>query len=131
MRARLVIPVLLAAMAIVTAADRIGRATMPGPKPGPSAEPRSTHQVGFPDLLRGWSVPADNPQTPAKVELGKALFFEPRLSVDNTVACASCHDPGKGFTDRQATSDGVHMKTGERNAPTIVNAIFKYRSVLE
>ena len=124
MRARLVIPVLLAAMAIVTAADRIGRATMPGPKPGPSAEPRSTHQVGFPDLLRGWSVPADNPQTPAKVELGKALFFEPRLSVDNTVACASCHDPGKGFTDRQATSDGAHMKTGERNAPTIVNAIF-------
>jgi len=116
--------IILAAVAIATAAACNAHATMPGPKPGVSAEPKSMHQTGFPQLLYGWSVPADNPQTPAKVAFGKALFFDPRLSVDNTIACANCHDPDKGFTDQQATSDGVHMKTGERNAPTIIDAIF-------
>jgi cytochrome c peroxidase len=124
MRARSFACTIIAALAVATAADRIARATMPGPKPDASAEPKSTHQTGFPQLFYKWSVPTDNPQTPAKVALGKALFFDPRLSVDNTVACANCHDPSKGFTDQQATSDGVQAKTGERNAPTIIDAIF-------
>jgi len=54
-------------------------------------------------------IPADNPPTAAKVELGKKLYFDTRLSTDGTVACVSCHDPGHGFADPRgkATSAGV------------------------
>jgi cytochrome c peroxidase len=124
MTARDLACVILAAVAISIAADRVAKATMPPPKPGSSAEPKSTHQAGFPERLYGWSVPADNPQTPAEVALGKALFFDPRLSVDNTVACANCHDPDKGFTDQLPTAMGVHGKFGQRNAPTVLDALF-------
>jgi cytochrome c peroxidase len=97
---------------------------MPPPKPGTSAEPKSAHQAGFPERLDEWSVPVDNSQTSDKVALGKALFFDPRLSVDNTVACANCHDPDKGFTDKLLTSMGVHGKFGKCNAPTVIDALF-------
>ncbi len=69
-------------------------------------------------------TPPDNPQTPAKVALGKELFFDKRLSEDNTQSCASCHKPEKGFTDQQPTSDGIHHQFGQRNAPTVLNAAF-------
>jgi cytochrome c peroxidase len=97
---------------------------MPPPKPGTSAEPKSAHQAGFPERLCEYSVPAYNAQTSDKVALGKALFFDPRLSVDDTVACANCHDPDKGFTDQLLTSMGVHGKFGKRNAPTVIDALF-------
>jgi len=116
--------VVLIAAAIAICAGHAARATMPPPKPGPLAEPQSTHQTGFPELLYKFGVPSDNPQTRAKVALGKALFFDARLSVDNTVACANCHDQDKGFTDQLPTSMGVHAKFGQRNAPTILNATF-------
>ncbi len=124
MSARLFAAVILAAVAIAIAADHAARATVPAPKPGASAEPKSTHQAGFPEQLYKFVIPPDNPQSPAKVALGKALFFDPRLSVDNTVACANCHDPDKGFTDQLPTAMGVHGKFGQRNAPTILNAMF-------
>ncbi len=127
MRVNPLVAVLFATVAIAIASDAAPEAAPPdatAPKPGVMAEPKSTHQVGFPAELYKLSIPADNPQTPAKVALGKALFFDPRLSVDNTVSCASCHDPGKGFTDQQPTSDGVHHKFGQRNAPTVLNAMF-------
>ncbi len=88
------------------------------------AEPRPLDQVGFPLELYGWLIPLDNPQTPAKVALGKELFFDKRLSQDNTQACSSCHKPDKGFTDQQPTSDGIHHQFGQRNAPTVLNAAF-------
>jgi cytochrome c peroxidase len=113
---------ILAALAL--AGVPIARATMPAPKPDASAEPKSPHQTGFPEQLYQWSIPAHNPQTSAKVALGKELFFDPRLSVDNTVACANCHDPDKGFTDQLPTSMGVHAKFGKRNAPTVLDAMF-------
>ncbi|MEW5893405.1 MAG: cytochrome-c peroxidase [Pseudomonadota bacterium] len=70
-------------------------------------------------------VPADNPMSPAKVELGRQLFFEPRLSLDGTVSCASCHDVIKGTgVDGRATAIGVAGKTGTRNAPTVLNAAY-------
>ena len=56
--------------------------------------------------------------------LGKKLFFDKRLSADNTQACSSCHKPEKGFTDQQPTSDGIHHQFGQRNAPTVLNAAF-------
>jgi len=114
----------IAAAAILSLTSAGALATMPAPKPGASAEPKNTGQTGFPETLYEWVIPADNPQTSAKVALGRALFFDPRLSTDNTVACANCHDPDKGFTDNLPTSMGVHAKFGKRNAPTVLNAMF-------
>ena len=94
------------------------------PKPGPSAEPKSLDQPGLPQDLYQLSVPADNPQTPEKIALGKALFFDTRLSADNSTACATCHKPDLGFTDQLATSKGIRDQFGHRNAPTILNAMF-------
>ena len=61
------------------------------PDPGPLSDPKSENQVGFPALLYSWVIPADNPQTPEKIALGKELFFDDRLSEDNKVSCANCH----------------------------------------
>jgi cytochrome c peroxidase len=59
-----------------------------------------------------------------RVALGKKLYFDTRLSADGTVACATCHDVGKGFTDRRKTSEGIRDQHGRRNAPTTLNAMF-------
>lgn len=115
--------VLIAGVLALTCA-RIARATMPAPKPGGLAQPQSVDQLGFPQQLYKWVIPPRNPQSAAKVELGKALFFDPRLSVDDTVACANCHDPAKGFTDQLPTAMGVHGKFGQRNSPTVLNSMF-------
>ena len=69
-------------------------------------------------------VPADNPLTAAKVELGKKLYFDARLSADDTVACATCHDPRHGFAEPRPVSLGVGGAKGVRNAPTVLNAAF-------
>lgn len=69
-------------------------------------------------------APADNPTTPDKVELGKVLFFDPRLSTDGSVSCASCHNVMEGGDDHRPTSIGVHGLLGGRNAPTVWNAAF-------
>jgi len=114
----------IAAAAFAFAAAQSARATMPPPTPGASADPKSTSQTGFPAKLYQWGIPANNPQSTPKVALGKALFFDDRLSVDNTVSCANCHDPDKGFTDQLPTSMGVHGKFGQRNAPTVLNSTF-------
>ena len=90
----------------------------------PLAAPKPQHQVGFPALLYLWVIPADNPQTPEKVELGRKLFFDDRLSADGTVSCDHCHAPAKGFTDQLPTSMGIHHAFGQRNAPTVLNALF-------
>jgi cytochrome c peroxidase len=67
-------------------------------------------------------VPADNVGNDARVALGRKLYFEPRLSKDGTVACATCHDVSRGFGDRRGTSEGIGDKLGRRNAPTTMNA---------
>lgn len=63
--------------------------------------------------------------TPVKVELGKKLFFDPRLSATGTVSCNSCHNLMEGGDDSRATSMGVHGLTGPRNAPTVWNSVFQ------
>ncbi|HEU4833188.1 MAG TPA: cytochrome c peroxidase [Pyrinomonadaceae bacterium] len=59
-----------------------------------------------------------------KVELGRALFFDKRLSEDRTVSCATCHDPASAFTSGDAVAVGVGEQKGTRNAPTLLNSVF-------
>ena len=72
----------------------------------------------------GISIPADNPITTQKVELGRILFFDKRLSNDNTVACANCHLPQFGFTDGQPVATGIRGQKGGRSAPASINRVF-------
>jgi cytochrome c peroxidase len=96
----------------------------PIPRPGPLAQPRSSKQVGLPIDKTLAAIPPDNPQTAEKIALGQKLFFDGRLSVDGTVACATCHDPQRAFTDGRPTSIGVQGRSGQRNAPTVLNALY-------
>lgn len=66
----------------------------------------------------------NNPVTPAKVELGKLLFFDPRLSASWTISCNSCHNLGLGGVDQMETSIGHGWQKGGRNSPTVLNAVF-------
>jgi cytochrome c peroxidase len=95
----------------------------PLPKPGPLGEPRSSNQVGFPTILTEYVVSPTTLRN-ARVALGQKLFFEPRLSGNGTVACATCHDPDRAFTDGRPVSVGIHGRVGQRNAPTILNAFY-------
>ncbi|MDX8127514.1 cytochrome-c peroxidase [Methylomonas sp. EFPC1] len=69
-------------------------------------------------------APANNPTTPEKVELGKMLYHDPRLSSTGTVSCASCHNTMLGGEDNRPNSMGVNGQTGGRSAPTVWNAAF-------
>ena len=78
-------------------------------------------------LPRGFpvpAVPADNPMSPAKVELGRRLFFEPRLSVTGRYSCASCHDPGRSYADGRAQARGATGQTLPHNAMALVNVAY-------
>jgi cytochrome c peroxidase len=68
--------------------------------------------------------PADNPYSPAKVELERLLYFDKRLSEDNTVSCATCHVPEKGFTDGAHVSTGIRDQKGGRSAPAVINRAY-------
>lgn len=69
-------------------------------------------------------APSDNLQDDAKIELGQKLFFDKRLSLDGSIACATCHDPHKAFCDNRTKSIGIKGQLSERNAPSILNAAF-------
>lgn len=69
-------------------------------------------------------VPAENPLTAKKVELGRLLFFDKRLSKNDTIACVSCHLPNKGFTDGKPVSTGINGLKGGRSAPASLNRVF-------
>jgi cytochrome c peroxidase len=70
-------------------------------------------------------VPVTNPQTPEKIELGKQLFFDRRLSGDGTMSCSSCHDPEKGYSDDLAISLSYPTTRNWRNSPTLLNVGFQ------
>jgi cytochrome c peroxidase len=72
-------------------------------------------------------APKDNPTTPEKVALGRQLFFDPRLSGDNTMSCATCHLPDKAFGDGLAQAKGHGGKTLVRNTQTVLNVGFYER----
>lgn len=84
------------------------------------AEVRIKAPLGLPPV----PIPHDNPETAAGIALGRKLFYDPRLSRDNSVACASCHNPLLGFSDGRKHSAGIGGKIGKRNAPTVLNAAY-------
>src|SRR3954463_8655704 len=66
-------------------------------------------------------APEDNPLTAEKIELGRRLFFDRRLSRDNSVACSSCHDPDRAFSDARRIAIGIFGRQGRRNSPVLIN----------
>ena len=66
-------------------------------------------------------VPEDNPITAERVARGRELFFDTRLSRDRTIACASCHDPERAFSDGRPVAIGVFNRVGTRSAPALIN----------
>ncbi len=90
--------------------------------------PMAPAQASFTWDLPGWApepaVPADNPMSAAKVELGRHLFYDERLSSNLTLSCASCHLQSKAFTDGRARSPGVDASLGVRNAMMLANVAY-------
>src|SRR5271154_6151752 len=106
------------------ATQQVSPAAPPIPAAGLLAQPKSSRQVGVPESAIRAAIPPDNPQTPEKIALGQKLFFDGRLSADGSVACSTCHDPARAFTDGRPTSIGIMGRIGQRNAPTILNALY-------
>jgi len=118
---------LLAALAAACAsADRPRLSPAPVPEPARDWEadnalrPLPAPPLGVPVDFSGVGFPV----TPEKVRLGRWLFYDPRLSADGTVACATCHRPEQAFSETEPVSVGVHGRKGTRKAPPILNAAF-------
>ena len=86
----------------------------------PKADPAKAPD-GFDPVIWAAFIPKDNAMTAKRVELGRMLYFDTRLSRDGTVSCATCHDVTRGFTDQREVSEGIEGKLGTRNAPTVLN----------
>lgn len=99
----------------------IGLAMRPSLPMAQSQEPGNKLSMALPPTAPS---PADNPATPEKIALGKQLFFDPRLSGDNSKSCASCHLPEKAFSDALPRAKGLVGKELSRNTPTLLNVGF-------
>jgi len=86
----------------------------------PTPAPPPALPYFFPEM----PIPADNPQTVEGIELGRHLFYDPILSIDQTISCASCHQPKLAFSDTTILSLGVNDQVGQRNAMSLVNVGF-------
>lgn len=83
----------------------------------------------FKDRILPPVIPEDNPQTVEGVALGRKLFFERRLSADNTLACAGCHNPANAFTDPRQFSVGIDGIQGNRNSMPLFNLAWNYNEL--
>lgn len=93
----------------------------------PASSPRTLTDEelrGFFEPLGPVPVPEDNPMTDEKVELGKTLFVDHRLSGDQTISCLSCHAPGAGFADNKPFSTGFEGAILTRHSPTVINTAY-------
>lgn len=106
----------LLTLALLLAADPPKAPTLPKDTL-PETLPLDTLPLGLGDR----TVPKDNPLTAKRVALGRKLFFDPILSADGTVSCASCHQPELGFAGSGAKARGIGGKEGTRRAPTLLN----------
>jgi cytochrome c peroxidase len=99
-------------------------ACLPASDKNVSTAQQSVTEFELPAGLPEIKHPEDNPPTPEKIALGKQLYFDPRLSEDATISCASCHDPQKGWSNNDQFATGVGGKRGGRSAPTIINSVY-------
>ena len=90
----------------------------------PTTPPDQPTELKVPTGIEDMIVPADNPITPEKVELGKMLFFDKRLGKDGMMSCETCHLPEKGWTDGKQFSIKANGMANTRNTPTLYNAGF-------
>ena len=74
--------------------------------------------------LKPIKVPKDNPVTKEKIELGRKLFFDKRLSKTEAISCASCHDPAKGWSNGMKVAEGIEKQTGNRSSPSLINVVY-------
>lgn len=104
------------------------RASVAGSAPAPQGETLTSGEFSMvlPLGLQAGAayVPETNPLSKAKIDLGRMLYYDARLSRDNTVSCATCHAPEMGFSDGKPTSTGIEGQVGGRNAPTVMNRLF-------
>lgn len=92
--------------------------------PAVASDLRDTALEYFQPLPSTLMAPANNQVTPEKIELGKALFFDPRMSASGVFSCNSCHNLATGGDDNMPTSIGHGWQKGPRNSPTVLNAVF-------
>src|SRR5262249_33647291 len=99
-----------------------------GPKPSDSPKDNLPPTLSLKTIPLGLdanrAVPKDNLLTEAKVRLGRQLFFDPILSADGTVSCASCHDPGHGLASRERLGRGFRGQETHRNPPSLWNRAY-------
>lgn len=88
-----------------------------------------SYEVTIPPHFPPLEVPADNPMTKAGVDLGRHLFYDPILSIDSTISCASCHMPKASFSDNLAISRGVDNALGERSSMSLLNVALYNRGL--
>lgn len=93
-------------------------------QPPAASKPASAFKLEVPLGLPPVPIPKDNPLTPEKIELGKMLYFDKRVSKDGTVACATCHDPKMAWAEHTPTSTGLGKQVGPRNSPTVMNTAY-------
>lgn len=98
--------------------------SVPEPQSGPIMPVGESQAIEPPLGLPNVAIPADNPPTAQTVALGRKLYYDKALSVDNSIACASCHDPEAGFADPNQFSEGVGGKLGGRQSPPVMNAAY-------
>lgn len=84
----------------------------------------NVHSLGPERISNLPPVPVNNPQTDTKILLGKKLYFDTRLSKDNTISCATCHNPSMGWSDAGPTSTGINKQLGGRRSPPVSNAAY-------
>ena len=87
-------------------------------------ETSSKDQLVMPLGLPNIPWPENNPYSSEKAQLGRLLYFDKRLSADGKIACATCHQVQRAFTDNLPVSEGIHGRKGTRRAPTIINSAY-------
>lgn len=130
--------ILKASVFVCLAAGLLACERKPAPILAPSPSPTAAKKLDFaPKPAEGapfvkvplgldtnLNIPADDPLTPEKIELGRLLYFDKRISSDSSISCATCHDPQQGWSDNKPVSTGIHGGSGTRNAPTVVNSTY-------
>lgn len=81
--------------------------------------------ASYPEDFPSPTIPSDNQPNAARIELGKALFYDPILSIDSSISCASCHQAKFAFADTGATTLGVYQRAGTRNVPSLFNLAYQ------